>query len=51
MFEPRPKEPDYAFVPQVPHPEQNCWGESIETVPPEGDADVTDTGVRRILAS
>ena len=34
MFEPRPKEPDYAFVPQVPHPEQNCWGESIETVPP-----------------
>lgn len=36
MFEPRPKEPNYAFVPQVDHPEQNRWGQSIETVP-EGD--------------
>ena len=34
MFEPRPKEPDYAFVPQVAHPEKNCWGQSVETVPP-----------------
>jgi len=37
MFEPRPKEPSYAFVPQVAHPEQNHWGQSIETVP-KGDA-------------
>jgi DMSO reductase iron-sulfur subunit len=36
MFEPRPKEPDYAFVPHVPHPDRNCYGESIETVP-DGD--------------
>ena len=33
MFEPRPKEPAYAFVPQVDHPAQNRWGQSIETVP------------------
>jgi len=33
MFEPRPKEPAYAFVPQVEHPETNCYGTSIETVP------------------
>jgi len=32
MFTPRPKEQSYAFVPQVPHPEQNQWGHSIETV-------------------
>ncbi len=37
MFEPRPKEPNYAFVPQVAHPESNQWGQSIETVP-QGDA-------------
>jgi len=37
MFEPRPKEQPYAFVPQVAHPEANCWGQSIETVP-QGDA-------------
>ena len=53
MFEPRPKEPAYAFVPQVDHPEQNRWGQSIETVPPghelrgkslniNGDAAVSD---------
>ena len=34
MFEPRPQEPDYAFVPQVDHPAKNCWGQSVETVPP-----------------
>ena len=34
MFEPRPKEPDYAFVPPLAHPAQNYWGQSIETVPP-----------------
>ena len=33
MFEPRPKEPAYAFVPQVDHPAHNRWGQSIETVP------------------
>lgn len=33
MFTPRPKEPAYAFVPQVPHPDKNQWGQSIETVP------------------
>lgn len=37
MFEPRPKEPSYAFVPKVAHPEANRWGQSIETVP-VGDA-------------
>ncbi len=37
MFEPRPKEPTYAFVPTVDHPAQNHWGQSIETVP-AGDA-------------
>ena len=36
MFEPRPNEPGYAFVPNVPHPEKNHWGQSIETVA-EGD--------------
>jgi DMSO reductase iron-sulfur subunit len=33
MFEPRPKEPAYAFVPQVEHPDTNRYGTSIETVP------------------
>jgi DMSO reductase iron-sulfur subunit len=33
MFTARPKEPSYAFVPNVPHPEKNQWGQSIETVP------------------
>ncbi|MEN8106729.1 MAG: DmsC/YnfH family molybdoenzyme membrane anchor subunit [Pseudomonadota bacterium] len=37
MFEPRPKEPAYAFVPEAGHPETNRYGKSIETVP-EGDA-------------
>ena len=36
MFEPRPQEPAYAFVPQVEHPQTNRYGKSIETVP-EGD--------------
>lgn len=33
MFEPRPREQAYAFVPVVKHPETNCYGTSIETVP------------------
>ena len=33
MFEPRPQEPSYAFIPQVPHPATNRYGTSIETVP------------------
>ncbi|MGB5471854.1 MAG: DmsC/YnfH family molybdoenzyme membrane anchor subunit [Gammaproteobacteria bacterium] len=33
MFEPRPKEQPYAFVPQAAHPETNCYGTPIETVP------------------
>lgn len=33
MFEPRPKEPDYAFLPDAAHPENNCHGLPIETVP------------------
>ncbi len=33
MFDPRPGEPDYAFVPRVPHPDRNRYGKSIETVP------------------
>jgi len=37
MFEPRPNEPDYAFVPEVEHPAANCYGQPIETVP-EGHA-------------
>jgi len=36
MFEPRPKEPTYAFVPDVDAPPTNRYGKSIETVP-EGD--------------
>lgn len=32
MFQPRPKEQAYAFVPHVAHPEVNRWGKSIETV-------------------
>lgn len=37
MFEPRPKEQKYAWVPQAPHPQTNRYGVSIETVP-VGDA-------------
>ncbi len=37
MFEARPNEPVYSFVPQLSHPEKNQWGQSIETVP-EGHA-------------
>jgi len=33
MFEPRPKEQSYAIVPNVSHPKENRWGQSIETVP------------------
>ena len=33
MFKPRPKEQDYAFVPDVDHPETSRYGQSIETVP------------------
>ena len=33
MFEQRPKEPDYAFVPHVTHPDRNRYGTPIETVP------------------
>ena len=33
MFEPRPKEQSYAFVPVGVTPEVNRWGTSIETVP------------------
>jgi len=33
MYTPRHKEPSYAFVPQVPHPEINQWDQPIETVP------------------
>ena len=34
MFEARPKEPAYAFVPDVEAPQTNRYGRSIETVPP-----------------
>lgn len=37
MFEPRPQEPAYAFIPDAPHPETNRYGKPIETVP-EGHA-------------
>ncbi|MEK6770667.1 MAG: DmsC/YnfH family molybdoenzyme membrane anchor subunit [Pseudomonadota bacterium] len=37
MFEPRPKEQAYAFVPDSTHPEKNRYGLPIETVP-KGDA-------------
>ncbi len=33
MFEPRPKEPAYAFVPDVEAPATNRYGKPIETVP------------------
>jgi len=33
MFQPRPKEQCYAFVPQVDHPQTNRYGTPIETVP------------------
>jgi DMSO reductase iron-sulfur subunit len=35
--EPRPGEQAYALVPDVPHPETNRWGQTVETVP-EGHA-------------
>ena len=34
MFEPRPNEQPYAFVPDAPHPAANRYGTPIETVPP-----------------
>ncbi|MCB1799124.1 MAG: aspartate carbamoyltransferase, partial [Gammaproteobacteria bacterium] len=37
MFQPRPNEQQYAWVPHVAHPEKNRYGQSIETVP-EGHA-------------
>jgi DMSO reductase iron-sulfur subunit len=37
MFEPRPNEPAYAFVPDAETPQANRYGKAIETVP-EGDA-------------
>jgi DMSO reductase iron-sulfur subunit len=37
MFEPRPQEPAYAFVPTVEHPPANRYGQPVETVP-EGHA-------------
>jgi len=37
MFEPRPKEPDYAWLPDASHPATNRYGMPIETVP-AGDA-------------
>ncbi|MGD2136638.1 MAG: dimethyl sulfoxide reductase anchor subunit [Gammaproteobacteria bacterium] len=54
MFEPRPDEPSYAFVPDAAHPESNRYGTPIETVPAghelrgkslniNGDAGVPDT--------
>lgn len=33
MFQPRPKEQKYAWVPRVGHPDANRYGTSIETVP------------------
>lgn len=33
MFQPRPKEQEYAWVPQADHPSKNRYGTSIETVP------------------
>jgi hypothetical protein len=33
VFEPRPKEPAYAFVPDAEAPAVNRYGKSIETVP------------------
>lgn len=33
MFQPRPKEQDYAWLPRVAHPEKNRYGQAIETVP------------------
>jgi DMSO reductase iron-sulfur subunit len=37
MFEPRPNEQSYAFVPQAAHPENNRYGTPVVTVP-EGHA-------------
>ncbi len=53
MFEARPKEPAYAFVPDVEAPQTNRYGRSTETVPPgdplrgqslniNGDSSVSD---------
>ena len=53
MFEARPKEPAYAFVPQIDTPDSNRYGKPIETVPEDsplrgqslninGDASVSD---------
>lgn len=33
MFQPRPKEQKYAWVPNAAHPEKNRYGQPIETVP------------------
>lgn len=35
MLQPRPDEPKYAFVPNVPTPETNQWGKEIDTVAPD----------------
>lgn len=32
MFKPRPEERDYAYIPDAPHPEKNCYGQAIELV-------------------
>ncbi|MCP5430499.1 MAG: dimethyl sulfoxide reductase anchor subunit [Chromatiaceae bacterium] len=37
MFQPRPNEQQYAWLPRAAHPEKNRYGKSIETVP-EGHA-------------
>jgi len=34
MFEPRPGEQPYAFIPEVDHPQLNRYGTPVETVPP-----------------
>ncbi|TAM47087.1 MAG: aspartate carbamoyltransferase [Gammaproteobacteria bacterium] len=34
MIEPRPNEQTYAYVPDVSHPAENRYGQSVETVPP-----------------
>ena len=37
MFKPRPKEPSYAFIPQVSHPQKNRYGQFVETVPVDSE--------------
>ena len=37
MFQARPNEPAYAFVPQLPHPEKNQWDKLIETASIDSD--------------